>query len=139
MQINFNKHKQNGILADVPVLRKGCKSRHSTLNEHSFRAMGPRLWNCIPKHIHSYTVLETFKEHLTRFMLKVPDKPPRFEGTHLQIQTRFLIGGTTRRHLLSTVVGQSSLDEQHAGYNTQVTTRNLKKLKTVLAVDLSFI
>ena len=76
LQIKFNKHKRHGILADVPVLRKGCKSRHSTLNEHSFRVMGPRLWNCIPKQIRSHTVLESFKEHLTRFMLKVPDKPP---------------------------------------------------------------
>ena len=76
LQIKFHEHKRHGVLAEVPALKRGCKTRHSTLYENSFRVLGPRLWNCIPKQIRSSLILESFKEHLTRFMLKVPDKPP---------------------------------------------------------------
>ena len=76
LQISFNNHKRHGIIAEVPALSKGCKSRFQTIRENSFKVKGPRLWNCIPKQIRSYTELETFKQQLTKFMLLVPDKPP---------------------------------------------------------------
>lgn len=76
LQISFVNHKRHGIVAEVPALAKGCRSKFQTIRENSFKIKGPRLWNCIPKLIRSYTVLDTFKKQLTKFTLLVPDKPP---------------------------------------------------------------
>ena len=52
---------------------------------------GLMLWNSVHKQIRSYSVLESFKNQFTRFMLLVPDEPP--------------IRGYKSPNLLSTVVG----------------------------------
>ena len=76
LKICFESNIRHGILAKVPPIHKGSSTRHQTLYEMSFGVMGPKLWNCVPKHVRSHTKLESFKGDLTRYMLQVPDKPP---------------------------------------------------------------
>ena len=68
------------------------KGMHNpTLQKYMFRFSGLMLWNSVHKQIRSYSVLESFKNQFTRFMLLVPDEPP--------------IRGYKSPNLLSTVVG----------------------------------
>ena len=76
LQIQFAEHSRLGIQAIVPPVHKGCKAIHQSLHDKSFGVMGPRLWNCIPAHIRAINEIGSFKRHLTKFVLTVPDIPP---------------------------------------------------------------
>ena len=76
LQIEFLYTKRHGPKAKVQPLQSSKKLKHRTLHENSFKIMGPRIWNCIPSQICELDCLESFKNHLTKFVLKVPDKPP---------------------------------------------------------------
>ena len=62
--------------AVVPSLTANCMKSHQTLNDNSFAALGPKLWNSLPYQLNSLDRFEMFKIRLTAFLLTVPDKPP---------------------------------------------------------------
>ena len=76
LQVHFTENSRLGIQAKVPSIKKISSAAHQTLFESSFSVMGPRLWNCIPAKLRKISTLDSFKHHLTDFLLSVPDKPP---------------------------------------------------------------
>ena len=76
LQVHFKENPRLGIQAKVPSMKKSSSAAHQTLFESSFSVMGPRLWNCIPPDLRKISTLDSFKHHLTDFLLSVPDKPP---------------------------------------------------------------
>ena len=76
LQLEFTRKSRHGILANIPSICKGSTMAHQTLYDCSFSVIGPKLWNCIPPAIRSVNDINSFKLHLTKFMLSVPDKPP---------------------------------------------------------------
>ena len=76
LDIQFIDNDRLGPRAFLPPLFKGSSTAHQSLRDNSFRVMGPKLWNCLPKRIRLLETLETFKTQLTNFLLSIPDKPP---------------------------------------------------------------
>ena len=74
--IEFVENDRLGPQATIPALFKGSSTAHQSLRDGSFKVAGPKLWNCIPKRIRILGTLDTFKTHLTNFLLSIPDKPP---------------------------------------------------------------
>ena len=74
--VMFSQPSRLGIKAKVPVLQKGSTQRHQSLYDTSFAVHGPKLWNIIPSELTLQTDFQNFKNSLTEFLSKVPDKPP---------------------------------------------------------------
>ena len=56
--------------------------------------MGPKLWNTLPKSIKLPLELQTFKDNLTSYLLKIKDTPPTI-GYVAQNQNSILDWATT--------------------------------------------
>ena len=76
IEVCFTPEDRLGPLAVLPPLRKGCRSALQSLADRSFRTVGPKLWNAIPRKIRLKSSLDAFKSSLSTFLLTVPDKPP---------------------------------------------------------------
>ena len=76
IHIQTTSSERRGIKAKVPPLNMKATQRARSLYESSFAVVGPKLWNCIPRHISTITNKETFKISLSRFMVEFPDEPP---------------------------------------------------------------
>ena len=75
INIQFSQSSRHGKKAVIPQLAQSCSQRNQTLQETSFRVMGPRLWNIIPAHINGLEDPLLFKEKLTNFVRTFPDEP----------------------------------------------------------------
>ena len=75
LNIKFSETSRYGLKANVPCLINSSSSRHQTLYDSSFAVCGPRLWNTLPDHLRVIAVADQFKNKLTEFLLKIPDKP----------------------------------------------------------------
>jgi hypothetical protein len=76
LHIEFFNRGRTGIKAKVPTLKGGSSIANRNLYDNSFAVIGPRLWNCLPTVINSITIFEHFKDRLTSFLMRIPDKPP---------------------------------------------------------------
>jgi len=76
IDIRFHPSSRHGIRAQVPTLSKSSSLRNQTMYDASFAVIGPRLWNCIPPHLHAVADPIQFKIKLTEFLLTIPDNPP---------------------------------------------------------------
>ena len=82
-------------MAEVPTHKhQFATSRSVTLYETSFAVMGPKLWNTLPKSIKLPLELQTFKDNLASFLLKITDTPPTI-GYVAQNQNSILDWATT--------------------------------------------
>ena len=59
----------------VPPIQSSVAKANSTY-DHSFAVKGPKMWNCLPKHIKDCGSIISFKEKLDVFLLGIPDCPP---------------------------------------------------------------
>jgi len=75
LNIQFSHSSRHGKKAVIPLLAKSTSQRNQTLQETSFRVVGPRLWNIIPAHLHGIEEPLLFKEKLTEFVKSFPDEP----------------------------------------------------------------
>ena len=65
-----------GIQCKLPTLITRASDRVKTLKDSSFVYRGPKLFNCIPEDIRSFSgTPEAFKARLDKFLESVPDKP----------------------------------------------------------------
>ena len=76
LDVQFVNNDRLGPRATIPPLCRGSSTAHQSLRDNSFRVMGPKLWNCLPKRIRLLETIEAFKTQLTNFLLSIPDKPP---------------------------------------------------------------
>ena len=60
--------KRHGRRAKVPKINKSSSSRNQSLYDSSFAVLGPKLWNCLPSHLHEIAVMDAFKHELTIFL-----------------------------------------------------------------------
>ena len=60
-----------------PIANHQCPSAIRNAKEASFPIRGPRLFNCLPKHLRNTTgvSVDTFKRKLDRFLATIPDQP----------------------------------------------------------------
>ena len=75
LNIQFSNSSRHGIKALLPPLSKASSQRKQSLYDGSFAVMGPRLWNIIPRQLHSVEDPMQFKIKLTEFLKSIPDKP----------------------------------------------------------------
>ena len=68
--------ERRGREVKIPPI-KGTKGKIQNLRENSFQIQGPRLFNCLPKSVRgiSKVSIDDFKQHLDRFLEKLPDEP----------------------------------------------------------------
>ena len=76
LRIEFVNRGRTGIKAKVPTLKGRSSVANQSLYDNSFAVFGPHLWNCLPAVINTITTFEQFKERLTSFLMRIPDKPP---------------------------------------------------------------
>ena len=76
LQLDFYKSKRRGTLCKIPPLSKTCKAKAQSMFDSSFRIIGAKLWNIIPKEIRCKPSLSSFKSSLTRYLLQLQDCPP---------------------------------------------------------------
>ena len=76
LSVRFMAPSRRGIKSVVPSLNRQSSRRNQTLYDNSFAVLGPRLWNTLPAKLTEITEKETFKHHLTKFILSFPDEPP---------------------------------------------------------------
>ena len=67
---------RRGIKLKVPPLHRDSTQRSSSLYEHSFAVVGPKLWNTLPQHLSTITNKCTFKTALSKYLSHIPDRPP---------------------------------------------------------------
>merc|ERR1712030_206348 len=74
--INFKYHERLGRLCELPQIKVNSKKTVQTLRENSFQINGPKLFNCLPKHIRNKRgcSIEEFKIELDNFLETVPDQ-----------------------------------------------------------------
>ena len=84
---------RRGKLCAIPRLVRTLRSLQ-TLKESSLAVQGPRLYNCLPRHLREHTgTLSTFKVSLDKHLRTIPDRPslPHYyqttEGNSLLQQT----------------------------------------------------
>ena len=66
---------RRGCTLEVPP-HKGVYMRHRTLREKSLLTEGPRLYNCLPRHLRDHTgTYDSFKAALDNFLQIIPDEP----------------------------------------------------------------
>ena len=114
--LKFHEHARLGIQADrLPLKAKSAKVK--TLRHNFFSHTGPRLFNLIPGHIKNAKSMQSFKNQLDKFLMKIPDYPP-IPG-YKRANTNSLVDWVTniqqaRTEMISTsgsVVGQELLYE----------------------------
>ena len=114
--LKFHEHARLGIQADrLPLKAKSAKVK--TLRHNFFSHTGPRLFNLIPGHIKNAKSVQSFKNQLDKFLMKIPDYPP-IPG-YKRANTNSLVDWVTniqqaRTEMISTsgsVVGQELLYE----------------------------
>ena len=76
VNVQFKPPSRLGVKAKLPALDRNSSQHHQSLYDFSFGMLGPRLWNCLPKHISQIADLDMFKQDLTKFLLTFPDNPP---------------------------------------------------------------
>ena len=76
LHIEFTNRGRTGIKARVPTLTAGSLDMNQSLYDNSFAVIGPRLWNCLPFAINMLPTFDSFKDRLTSFLMRIPDKPP---------------------------------------------------------------
>ena len=75
--ISFRSPSRLGIQSIIPSLpRSDCRQRNRSLYDASFAVIGPKLWNMLPRYINVIEKEVSFKNELTKFILKLPDQPP---------------------------------------------------------------
>ena len=75
LNICFHESSRFGLQATVLPMNS-TKQKAKTLDDMSFAAKGPQLWNSIPADITHLDTINCFKTHLDKFLHKVPDQPP---------------------------------------------------------------
>ena len=76
LNIQFRFNSRLGYIAKIPPLNKKSTCANKSLYDSSFAVVGPKLWNAIPHQLNKISNLQTFKSHITKFLLYVPDMPP---------------------------------------------------------------
>ena len=77
-----------GIQYKYPTLPTEASDRIKTCKDNSFVFRGPKLFNCIPEDIRSYSgTTEGLKTRLDKFLKTVPDKPVLSGGEYRQTAT----------------------------------------------------
>lgn len=94
--IKFRPEGRNGIMADLPLYKKG-PSYVQTLRYNSFNFIGPQLFNLLPPELSNYRAPEgtqdlvsSFKNQLDKFLSKFPDEPT-IQGISRQANSNSLV------------------------------------------------
>ena len=68
---------RRGRECKVPHVRTQAPMRIQTIRRASFGIKGPRLFNCLPKHIRNLrgVTVDVFKSNLDKFLSTIPDEP----------------------------------------------------------------
>ena len=74
--INFYTSDRRGIRVKIPSITRDAKMKYITQYDDSFKIRAAKLWNSIPADLTTRTSMETFKPALTRYLQKLPDRPP---------------------------------------------------------------
>ena len=83
--------ERRGLTCIVPPIHRGATTRIKTLVEQSFAVRGPRLYNCLPKHLRDNNPsYENFKIGIDDFFEKIPDLP-YFPGYPQTAQSNSLV------------------------------------------------
>ena len=75
--IAAKNHERLGRLCIIPQIKAHSRKAIQTLRENSFQVNGPKLFNCLPKHIRNKKgcSVEEFKVALDQFLEDIPDEP----------------------------------------------------------------
>ena len=73
--IEWQYNPRRGIIARIPPLPSRV-ARINTVFDTSFKVLGPKLWNTIPKTVNTVANFDTFKVKLDTFLQTLPDCPP---------------------------------------------------------------
>ena len=75
-EIRTSESQRRGRLCKIPPVNTRATCRMKSIVDASFAVQGPRLFNCLPKHIRDHNgSFESFKSRLDKFLKSVPDKP----------------------------------------------------------------
>ena len=77
--------ERRGLYCNLPQLRNTrCPAKTVSIRESSFAVRGPKLFNCLPRHIRSMSgvSVDTFKRQLDKILETIPDMPtvPGYAG-----------------------------------------------------------
>ena len=73
--ITWDFNSRRGLLANIPALPCNV-AKVNTIHDKSFKVIGPRLWNTLPKAINTQDTLSGFKSSLDTYLLNIQDCPP---------------------------------------------------------------
>ena len=73
--ITWDYSSRRGLLAIVPSLPCNV-AKVNTIHDRSFKVIGPRLWNTLPKHINTRDTFSGFKASLDAYLMNIADCPP---------------------------------------------------------------
>lgn len=76
LSFEVSTSERRGLKVKVPPLNMEASQRARALYEASFRVVGPRLWNTLPRGLTLITKKCTFKTALSRYLSHIPDQPP---------------------------------------------------------------
>ena len=74
LNLEFYNTKRFGIKCRVKLSKS--TGRLQTMRNNFFTAVGPSLFNCVPKCVKEKQKLDNFKSALDHFLQKIPDTPP---------------------------------------------------------------
>ena len=73
--ITWDFNSRRGLRANVRALPCNV-AKVNTIHDKSFKVIGPRLWNTLPKAINTQDTLSGFKSSLDTYLLNIQDCPP---------------------------------------------------------------
>ena len=76
LNMTFVENSRHGIQTAVPALTKTSSAKAKTCYDNSFHVKAAQLWNILPKDTKAFESLDTFKTSLSKFLRKIPDRPP---------------------------------------------------------------
>ena len=74
--ITWHFSPRRGVLIDMPFISSRSSGYSQSLKYNSFFCLAARLFNCLPKDVRGLTgSVDSIKNHLDKFLRKVPDEP----------------------------------------------------------------
>ena len=76
LNMEFYESNRRGNICKLPPLVRNAKAKYQTKYDQSFRVLGAKLWNLLPKQVKVKKSLDSFKTAVTTFITQFPDRPP---------------------------------------------------------------
>lgn len=76
LEMQFYENARRGTCCRIPPLVKNSKPKYQSKYDQSFRVIGAKLWNLLPKRVKDKKSMESFKHSLSKFITQFPDQPP---------------------------------------------------------------